>query len=341
MTNAAATGLPFDDIRALLRSLPEPQEHAAAHAAERNRQLIKPEGSLGRLEEINAWLASWQTGGAPAVTRPMVALFATSHGVALRDGAAPRIEATRRMMEALAAGGAAVNQLCVAHELGLKIFDLAIDHPTPDISSAEALPEADCAATMAFGMEAIAGGTDLLILGDLAIGNGIVAAAICLALYGGAAEDWLCAAPGDDAASLGRKASLVREAVAFHAGHLSDPLEVLRRLGGREVMAIAGAILAARHQYIPVLLDGHVVCAAAAVLHAINPAVLDHCLAAHRSPDAAHGRLLEKLAKAPLLDLGIKLGEGTGAALAVGLVKAAVQCHSGMATHEQAAVTAG
>jgi nicotinate-nucleotide--dimethylbenzimidazole phosphoribosyltransferase len=338
MNITAATGLPFDDIRALLRTLPEPQQHAAAEAAARNSQLFKAEGSLGRLEEIGHWLASWQTGGVPEVTRPLVALFATTHGVAEHaGGTVPKAETTR-LLETAAAGGAAINQICVVHELGLKVFDLAIERPTPDITQAEALPEADCAATMAFGMEAIAGGTDLLVLGDLALGNKVIAASLCHALYGGAAEDWVCAEPGDSAASKAHAAEIVRAASAFH-GEIRDPLEVLRRLGGREFMAIAGAILAARHQYIPVLLDGYVACAAAAVLHAMNPAVLDHCLAAHVEPDAAHARLLERLGKTPLLELGITMGEGVGAALAVGLVKAAAQCHAGMATREQAGLS--
>lgn len=335
-----ATGLPFDDIRALLRSLPEPQAHAVAEASSRNANLIKPVGSLGRVEEIVHWLASWQTGAAPAVTRPLVALFATSHGVVVKRGSETIAAHTTRQMEALAAGGAAVNQFCVTHELGLKIFDLAIDRPTPDITQEDALPEADCAATVAFGMEAIAGGTDLLVLGDLAVGNSVVAAALCHALYGGEPGDWLVSEADDDAAMRQVKTELVARAVARVAG-LRDPLEILRRLGGREIMAIAGAILAARHQYIPVLLDNHVVGAAAAVLHAINPAVLDHCQAAHAIPDAAHRRILEKIGKTPLMDLGIRLGEGTGAALAVGLVKAAVQAHAGMATYEQAGLTPG
>ena len=136
-----------------------------------------------------------------------------------------------------------------------------------------------------------------------------------------------------------RKADAVARAVALHKAHLDDPLEVLRRLGGRELAAMAGAILAARTQRVPVLLDGYVATAAAAVLHAMRPDALDHCLAAHCSAEPAHRALLKRLGKEPLLDLGMRLGEASGAALAAGLVKAAANLHNGMATFDSAGVT--
>jgi nicotinate-nucleotide--dimethylbenzimidazole phosphoribosyltransferase len=187
-------------------------------------------------------------------------------------------------------------------------------------------------------MEAIAGGADLLALGEMGIGNTTVAAAIYLALYGGVAADWVGRGTGVDDEGLKRKISAVERAVALHKADLTDPWEVLRRLGGREIAAMAGAILAARMERIPVLLDGYVVCAAAAVLHAIDPTALDHCLAGHVSAEAAHAQVLRRLGKKPLLDLGMRLGEGSGAALAIGLAKAAVACHRDMATFASAGV---
>ncbi len=189
---------------------------------------------------------------------------------------------------------------------------------------------------MAFGMEAIAGGTDLLAVGEMGIGNTTVAAAIYAALYGGAPEAWVGRGTGVDDAGYARKVEAVTGALARHAGHLDDPLEVLRRLGGRDVAAIAGAILAARLQRIPVVLDGYVATAAAAVLHALEPAAIDHCVAGHLSAEGAHQEVLERLGKIPLLALGMRLGEGTGAALAVGLIRAAAACHRGMATFDEA-----
>src|SRR6185436_20862910 len=208
---------------------------------------------------------------------------------------------TRQMVENFAAGGAAINQICLAYDLGLKVYDLALDHPTGDISREPALSEADCAATMAYGMEAIAGGADLLCIGEMGIGNTTIAAAICHGLYGGDPADWVGPGTGVDAEGLKRKADAVGRAVALHKAHLKDPLEVLRRLGGRELAAMAGAILAARHAKVPVLIDGYVATAAAATLHAVTPKALDHCLAAHRSAEPAHRRLLDRLGQEPLL----------------------------------------
>jgi nicotinate-nucleotide--dimethylbenzimidazole phosphoribosyltransferase len=334
----SVTGLPFDDFRTLLRDLPGPSTAALVAARERDKQLTKPPGALGRLEEIAMWLAAW-SGRAPAVNRPLVAIFAGNHGVT-RHGITPfPPSVTQQMVENFAAGGAAINQICVTHDLGLKIFDLALDYPTGDITCEAALSERDCAATMAFGMEAIAGGTDLLCIGEMGIGNTTIAAAINLALYGGEAEDWVGPGTGSEGDVLARKVAAVKQAVEFHREHLSDPLEVLRRLGGREIAAMAGAILAARMEKIPVLIDGYVATAAAAILKAANPSALDHCLIGHVSGEPGHLRAIERLGKTPLLALGMRLGEGTGAALAAGIVKAAAACHSGMATFEQAGVT--
>lgn len=332
------TGLPFDDFRTLLRELPGPDTAALVAARDRDRQLTKPPGALGRLEEIAMWLAAW-SGRSPAVNRPLVAIFAGNHGVT-KHGITPfPSSVTQQMVENFAAGGAAINQICVANDLGLKIFDLALDFPTGDITSEPALSERDCAATMAFGMEAIAGGTDLLCVGEMGIGNTTIAAAINLALYGGAAEDWVGPGTGSEGDVLKRKVEAVEKAVAFHKDHLADPLEVLRRLGGREIAAMAGAILAARMQRVPVLLDGYVTTAAASILKAMNPSALDHCLIGHVSAEPGHIRAIDKLGKTPLLALGMRLGEGTGAALAAGIVKAAAACHAGMATFESAGVT--
>lgn len=333
-----ATGLPFDDFRTLLAELPGPVDHAAEAVRQREAKLTKPPGALGRLEEIAEWLAAW-TGRAPSVTRPLVAVFAGNHGVTAQ-GVSPYPSAvTAQMVENFAAGGAAINQICIAHDLGLKVFDLALDVPTADITQEPALDERGCAATMAFGMESIAGGTDLLCIGEMGIGNTTIASAIYHGLYGGRPEDWVGPGTGADANQIALKADVIGRAVELHKAHLGDPLEVLRRLGGREIAAMAGAILAARIERIPVIIDGFVATSAAAVLHAANPSALDHCLIGHLSAEPAHRAAIAKLGKEPLLDLGMRLGEGTGAALGAGIVKAAALCHSGMATFEQAGVT--
>jgi nicotinate-nucleotide--dimethylbenzimidazole phosphoribosyltransferase len=172
----------------------------------------------------------------------------------------------------------------------------------------------------------------------MGIGNTTAAAAIYAALYGGDAARFVGRGTGVDDTGLARKVSAVKDALAHHATNLGDPIEVLRRLGGREIAAIAGAILAARLRRVPVVLDGYVVTAAAAVLHAANPAAIDHCVAGHCSAEGAHGEVLERLGLKPLISLGLRLGEGTGAALAMSVVKAAAACQSGMATFSSAGV---
>lgn len=335
---ANATGLPFDDFRTLLANLPGADRAAVEAVRARDSELTKPRGSLGRMEALAEWLAAW-TGRAPAVNRPLVAVFAGNHGVT-EEGVSPfPADVTAQMVSNFAAGGAAINQICVAYDLGLKVFDLALEVPTGNIAKEAAMDERTCAATMAFGMEAIAGGTDLLCIGEMGIGNTTVAAAMFHGLYGGEAEDWVGPGTGAEGDVLARKVAAVKAAVALHKPHLSDPLELLRRLGGREIAAMAGAILAARVERIPVIIDGYVATAAAAVLHKANPAALDHCLIGHVSAEPGHARAIEKLDKTPLLAMGMRLGEGTGAALAAGIVKAAALCHSGMATFSQAGVS--
>jgi nicotinate-nucleotide--dimethylbenzimidazole phosphoribosyltransferase len=335
----AHSALPFDDIRALLKKLPGPNAKAAEVVRQRNATLTKPLGSLGRLEEIAEFIAAWQGRHPPKIDRPAVVVFAGNHGVVRQGVAAFPPEVTLQMVANFRNGGAAINQLCKAFGLGLKVFELALEMPTRDITEDAALDEKQCAATMAFGMEAIAGGTDLLCVGEMGIGNTTVAAAIAAGLYGGRGEDWVGPGTGVDEKGLERKAGAVNRALDRHRAHLQDPLEVLRRLGGRELAAIAGAILAARFERIPVLIDGYVATAAAAVLHKANPSALDHCLAAHCSAEPAHGALLAQIGKRPILDLGMRLGEASGAALAAAVVKAAVDIHNGMATFADAGVS--
>lgn len=325
------TAKPFDDFRTLLATLPPADAAAEARVRALFARADKPKASLGRIEDIAAWLAAWSGRAPPAVNRPLVAIFAGNHGT-VRHAISPRpVSATANAVELCAAGGAAINQVCIANDLGLKVFDLALDIPTGDITQEAALDERGCAATMAFGMEAVAGGADLLCLGDLGVGNSTIAAALSAALFGGKGADWVGPGSGADAAMMARKAEVVDRALAFHGASLGDPLEALRRVGGREFAAICGAVLAARMQKIPVLLDGFVATAAAAVLHSANPSAIDHCLLASLSPQPGHDKVAGRLGLQPLLDLGLNHGEGVGAGLAAGLVKAAAHTSSGMA----------
>jgi len=331
------SALPFDDIRNLVQSMPGPDEGALAAVRARDAQLTKPAGSLGQLEEIAEWLAAWSGNEKPKVTRPLVAIFATAHGVADQGVSAFPSSVNRQMVENFAAGGAAINQICRSNDVGLKVFDLAVEMPTPSITEEDAMDEAHCAATMAYGMEALAGGIDLICLGEMGIGNTTVAAAVLNGLFGGSAEDWIGRGTGVDDEGLARKRAAVEAAVARLNGE-KDPLEVLRRVGGREIAAMVGLIIAARLQRVPLIIDGFVTTAAAAVVYAMDPSGLDHCLFAHVSAEAAHRRTLDLMEKSALLDFGMRLGEGSGAAVAAGIVKAAAEMHSGMATFADAGV---
>jgi nicotinate-nucleotide--dimethylbenzimidazole phosphoribosyltransferase len=330
---------PFAEIRLLLQGLPQPCAKSVAAVRARDAQLTKPPGALGRLEEIVEWLAAWQGEAEPTIERPLVAVFAANHGVVAKGVSAFPASVTRQMLENFTAGGAAVNQLCKSFGLGLKVFELALEQPTRDFSEEPAMEEAAAAATLAYGMEALDGGVDLLAPGEMGIGNTTSAAAIYAALYGGPAARWTGRGTGVDDSGLARKNAVIDTALALHGAHLDDPLEILRRLGGREIAGMMGAILAARLQRVPVVLDGYVACAAAALLHAMSPEAIAHCKAGHVSAEGAHAEVLARLGKKPLLDLGMRLGEGSGAALAIGIIKAALACHRDMATFESAGVS--
>lgn len=330
---------PFTDIIELLTLVPDGDEQAAAAVRARDATLTKPRGSLGRLEELVEFLARWQGKPMPTLDNPMVAIFAANHGVAARGVSAFPASVTAQMVANFTKGGAAISQICALHGLNLRVFELALDLPTGDITVAAAMDDRACAATVAYGMEAIAGEPDLLAIGEMGIGNTTVAAALFAALYGGSGADWVGRGTGVDDQGMGRKAAAVDAALAFHSRELVDPMSILARLGGREIAAMLGAIGAARQQKIPVIVDGFVATAAAAVAHAVNPRSIDHCMFAHLSAETAHARVLQRLGVTPLLDLGMRLGEGSGAALAAVLAKTALHLHQHMATFEEAAVS--
>ncbi len=327
------------DFRALLTQLPSADPAATAAATVRNGLLTKPPGALGRLETIAIWLAGWQGTERPRIERPQVAIFAGNHGVVAQGVSAFPAEVTVQMVANFRSGGAAINQLAQCFGASMTVAEIDLDRPTQDFTQAEAMSADDLAAALRVGWDAVDISADLLIPGEMGIGNTTAAAAIACALFGGTAQDWVGRGTGVDDAGLARKAAAVTAGLARHVSR--EPFEVLRCLGGREIAAMTGAMLRARTLRIPVLLDGFIACAAASVLHAANPAALDHCIAAHVSAESGHARLLTALGKPPLLSLGLRLGEGSGAALAIGILKAAAACHSGMASFAEAGVAEG
>jgi len=329
----------LDEMRALVADLPGPDLEAGSMAATREAQLTKPPGALGRLEELTQWMARWQGKHPPSAAHPRTAVFAGNHGVAARRVSAYPAAVTAQMVQNFIAGGAAVNQLCKAVDADLRVYEMALEQPTEDFTRAPAMSDEDCALAIAYGMMAVEPGIDLLALGEMGIANTTAAAALACALWGGGAELWVGPGTGVAGAALAGKVAVVERAVALHAGASGDPFELLRRLGGREFAAIVGAVIAARRARVPVLLDGYATTAAASVLQAADPHALDHCLVAHRSAEPGHARLLAAIGREPLFDLGMRLGEASGATLAIAVVKAAVACHGGMATFAEAGVS--
>lgn len=256
--------------------------------------------------------------------------------MASRVRAAYPAEVNGAMLAAYGKGQGAINAMAEHLGAGLKVFDLGVEAPTPDITEDPAMSARVCAGTMAFGMEALASEPDLLLLGEMGIGNTTIAAALCAALFGGTGADWAGPGTGIDASTLAHKQRVIDRALERHRSLLTGPLECLCAVGGREFAAIAGAILGARLQGVPVLLDGFAVTAAAAVLHQLRPDALDHCMVAHQSVEPGHARLLAALKLRPLLNLDMRLGEATGAGAALSLVKLALAVHAGMATFAEA-----
>jgi len=329
----------LDEIRGLLSQLPGPDLDAGTAAAARQAQLTKPAGSLGRLEELAIWLATWQARHPPRLEHPRTLVFAANHGVAVRGVSAYPAAVTAQMVKNFIVGGAAVNQLCRVFDAGLKVYEMNLDSPTGDIVVEPAMSEEECAKAMAYGMMAVEPGIDALALGEMGIGNTTVAAALCAGLFGGAAEDWTGPGTGVSGRALEAKRTAVADAVARHRPAANDPFDVLQRLGGLEFAAIAGAVMAARLGRVPVVLDGFASTAAAAVLFAADRYALDHCILGHLSAEPGHRRLVEQIGQRPLFDFGMRLGEASGATLAFGILKAAVACHTGMATFAEAGVS--
>lgn len=325
----------LDDVAAL--DLPSFDTEAARAADARQMTLTKPPASLGRLEEIAAFMAGWRGVAQPRIDKAQALVFAGNHGICARGVNPFPQEVTAQMVANFKAGGAAINQLCQVSGADLEVVALELDRPTADFTAGPAMTEAETLEAMAAGAAAVDTGADILLLGEMGIGNSTVAAALALGAFGGNAQGWVGRGTGSDADGMSLKARVIAEGAARHDA--LSAMGKLAALGGREQAAICGAVLAARMARIPVMLDGFICSASVAPLFSARPEVLDHCLIAHRSAEPGHRQLAEKMGKAPLLDLGMALGEGSGAALALSVVRGALACHNGMATFAEAGVS--
>jgi len=329
----------LDDIRSFCRDLPDGDASAAEAATQRQQALTKPSGSLGRLEELAIWLARWRRRDIPRLDRVTIAVFAGNHGVAARGVSAYPQAVTEQMVTNFAGGGAAINQIAKLAGAGLMVVPIELNRPTRDFTVAPAMDADEFLNAVDVGYRAVPTDSDLLAVGEMGIANTTTAATLCTALLGGGAARWAGRGTGVDDAGLARKRAAIETALDFHRAILGDPLAVAAALGGRELAAIAGAILAARRYRVPVLLDGFVATAAIVPLARLNAGILDHCRAGHVSAESGHRALLAELGLDPLLDLNMRLGEASGAGVAILLLRAALVCHAGMATFAEAGVS--
>jgi nicotinate-nucleotide--dimethylbenzimidazole phosphoribosyltransferase len=339
---------------------PQPSQAHRAAAEARQAQLTKPAGSLGRMERLAVDLAALQHTEAPSAARAPIVIFAGDHGITAQGVSVFPSEVTVQMVANFTGGGAAIAVLARTLGQPLTVVDagtLAVQaieapgvitdkprHGTRDFSREAAMDAADLAHALNCGRRAvtrIAGAADLLLLGEMGIGNTTSAAAIVCALTGADPAAIAGAGTGLDDAGRRRKAAVISSALRLHGldGGLAAPDAVLAAVGGLEIAAIVGAIVAAAQARIPLLIDGFIVSAAALAAARLNPSCRPWMIFSHRSAEAGHRAVLDALDAEPLLDLNLRLGEGSGAAIALPLVQLACALHNGMATFAEAAVS--
>ena len=324
------------EVAEAVRTLPGKYEAVEVEALLHQSHLTKPPGALGRLEELAVFLASWQGKVKPSLASAQALVFAGNHGVCAQGVNPFPQEVTTQMVANFTAGGAAINQLCEVSGAELDVVPLSLETPTANFVEREALTEDQLCSSMNTGAQAVNLDADILLLGEMGIGNSTVSSALAASVFGGDVARWVGAGTGSDEAGIARKQAVIEQGLKIH-GSRTD-LSALLAFGGREQAAICGAVLAARMARIPVMLDGFICSAAAAPLFGMAPESLDHCLVAHVSAEPGHKYLLAAMAKSAILNLNMRLGEGTGAALALSVLRGAVACHNQMATFESAGI---
>ncbi len=337
------------DIAKFTAALPSANEAMRAQAQAHQNQLTKPPTALGRLEELAIFMAGWRETATPQIELAQALVFAGNHGVCAQGVNPFPQEVTAQMVANFAHGGAAINQLAKAADAVLDVHPLALETPTADITETAALSEDELLEALNAGANAVNEAADIIILGEMGIGNSTISAALCAGSFGGEASQWVGRGTGADDTTLRLKSEVVAKAVARFTSHTDinsetencadTAMQILQHLGGREQAAICGAVLAARKNRQIVILDGFICTSAIAPLFRISDDVLAHCIVAHQSREPGHQKLLAHLGKKPLLDLDLCLGEGSGAAIGLMIFRAALACHNGMASFAQAAIS--
>ena len=326
----------LQDVAEAVRALPGKHEAVEAEALLHQNQLSKPPGALGRLEELAVFLASWQGQVKPSLMSAQAVVFAGNHGICAQGINPFPQEVTAQMVANFTSGGAAINQLCAVSGADLDVVPLSLETPTANFVEQEALTEDELCSAMNTGAHAVNPNADILLLGEMGIGNSTVSSALAASVFGGDVARWVGAGTGSDEAGIARKQAMIIQGLRIH-GSRTD-LSALLAFGGREQAAICGAVLAARMARIPVILDGFICSAAAAPLFGLASASLDHCLVGHMSAEPGHQHLLAAIGKSAILNLKMRLGEGSGAALALSILRGAVACHNQMASFQSAGI---
>ncbi|RRC97128.1 nicotinate-nucleotide--dimethylbenzimidazole phosphoribosyltransferase [Amphritea balenae] len=344
----------------LSNTLKVPDVALQSAALERQMQLTKPPGSLGRLEDVAVRLSAMQGSEKPSAEKINITIFAADHGVVAAGVSAFPQEVTVQMVANFSAGGAAISVLAKTLGASLQVVDVGTvtdpgtmpgvisrraGHGTGNLHKQDAMTSEQLAIAMNAGREAVLQAkemaADLFIGGDMGIGNTTPAAAIACALLGADPVDLAGPGTGLDAEGVSHKAQVLQQALQRYEGLESEPLKVLRCLGGFEIAALTGAYISCAQQGLPVLVDGYITTAAALVAVKLQPGVKDWLIFSHRSAEPGHKAMLEALDAEPLLDMGMRLGEGSGAATAVPMLRVACDLHNGMATFADAGVAEG
>ncbi|MFK8050128.1 MAG: nicotinate-nucleotide--dimethylbenzimidazole phosphoribosyltransferase [Halioglobus sp.] len=339
----------------LTQSCPEPCASSTKLAMQRQQQLTKPPGSLGELETIAIRFAGWQGNERPTLEKVGVRIFAGDHGVCAQGVSAYPPAVTSQMISNFLTGGAAISVLSQAHDADFAVVNMGTVEPTPpaeklvniniapgtlDFSRNRAISEDNTFSALTAGAELVEQlDCDLFIAGEMGIGNTSSASAITAALLNIPPAQTVGRGTGIDSETLQRKCRVIEKALALHAAQLESPIGILRCVGGLEIAGMCGAYIKSAQRGIPILLDGFISSAAALLAVAINPGVKPWLMAGHLSVEPAHATLLQALSQKPLLRLDMRLGEGSGAAVALSVVRSALLLHSNMATFSEAAVS--
>ena len=327
----------FSDIIQTIKNLPSSSLSQKNKARDYQLTLTKPPGSLGLLEELAIDLCGWQNKLFPELKNVKTLIFAGNHGVCDQSVNAFPQSVTQQMVSNFQNGGAAINQLCKVAGSDLQVIPIDLENPTKDITKDSAMKETEFLACINIGINSIDKNSNIIILGEMGIGNSTIAAAINYACFGGSIIDWVGMGTSTSNSILEHKVSVIEKATSINRSQ--NPIEILMNLGGKEQAAIFGAVMACRVMKIPVIIDGYICSSSIAPLYLLNDIAIENCIFSHYSREKGHKKLLSIMGKKAILDLDLCLGEGTGAVLALNIIRSSIACHNGMASFTEAGVS--